>query len=772
MSDTANSRPRHFIREMVETDLASGKYAGRVVTRFPPEPNGYLHIGHAKSICLNFGMAQEYGGRCNLRFDDTNPTTEDPEYVESIIDDIHWLGFDWGEQALYASDYFEQLYAYGVELIERGLAYVDSSTEEEIRTHRGTVTRPGDESPYRTRGIEENLDLFRRMRAGEFEDGAHVLRARIDMGAANMKMRDPLLYRIRHAHHYRSGDDWCIYPMYDFAHCLSDAVEKITHSLCTLEFENNRQIYDWVLANTSVDRPPPEQTEFARLNLTYTVLSKRKLLELVEGDFVDGWDDPRMPTIRGFRHRGYTPASIRNFCEAIGVAKANSVVDVAQLEHAVRDDLNQIAPRVLAVLRPLKVVITNYPEGKVEQLEAPYFPHDIGKEGSRLLPFTRELLIERDDFEEEPPKGFRRLAPGREVRLRYAYFIRCEEVVKNHAGEVVELRCTYDATTRGGSAADGRKVSGTLHWVSVTESVPIEARLYDRLFRVPHPGADKDGPDFKELLNPDSLERLVESRAEPSLLDLGPGSRVQFERLGYFYWDPQQEEGARPVLNRTVQLRDTWAKQSERGRDADASRQERTGRPAADAKPGEPGRPRALSVAQQERADRYRTEHDLTTSDAERLARDPDAGRFFEAAITFHAHPKTIANWLLNELRGGLKRDGTQLEPRELAALVALIDADRLSGKLAKQVLAEMLESGETAAAVVDRLGLEQIGDDDALRQAVEDVLERNPEQLEAFRGGKVALKGFFVGQVMQATEGRANPQKVQQLLDERLAVD
>jgi glutaminyl-tRNA synthetase len=769
MSDSSDTRPRHFIREMIESDLESGKYGGRVATRFPPEPNGYLHIGHAKSICLNFGMAAEYGGSCNLRFDDTNPTTEDPEYVESIMDDIRWLGFEWGGEALYASDYFEWLYDHAVELIEKGLAYVDSSSEEEIRALRGTVTEPGTESPYRDRDVEENLDLFRRMRAGEFEDGAHVLRARIDMGAANMKMRDPLLYRIRHAHHYRTGDEWCIYPMYDFAHCLSDAVENITHSLCTLEFENNRDIYDWVLDNTTVDGPAPEQTEFARLNLTYTVLSKRRLLELVEGGHVDGWNDPRMPTLSGLRRRGYTPAAIRNFCEAIGVAKANSVVDVAQLEHAVRDHLNRIAPRLLAVLRPLRVVITNYPEGEVEALDAPYFPRDIGKEGSRRLPFSREILIERDDFEEDPPQDFHRLAPGREVRLRYAYFIRCDEVVKDSAGEIVELRCSYDPETRGGGAPDGRKVRGTIHWVSATESAPIEVRLYDRLFADEYPSGGKSGPDFTEALNASSLE-ILEARGEPSLLDFGPGSRVQFERLGYFYWDPESDAGDQPVLNRTVQLRDTWAK-----RDVPDTRQtsDPPAGPSGDAKQADPpGQAPELTPWERERAEALEERYGLPTADSERLARDALARRFFEAAAEGYSNPIAIANWVLNELKGELADDQTAIEPAQLGELVSLIDDGRLSSKLARQVLAEVLVTGEGPASAADRLGLVQIDDTDELTQVIDAVMAENPTQLAEYRAGKVALKGFFVGQVMQATGGKANPRLVQQLLDDRLSSD
>ncbi len=547
--------PRDFIRAMVARDVATGKYGGRVKTRFPPEPNGYLHIGHAKAICLAFGVAREFGGTCNLRFDDTNPEAEDQEYVEAIRRDIRWLGFEWDEER-YASDYYERLYDYAVELVEAGKAYVDDLSDEETSAYRGTVTEPGRPSSWRERSIEENLDLFRRMRSGEFADGSRVLRAKIDLAHPNMKMRDPVLYRILRATHYRRGDAWCIYPLYDFAHCLSDSIEGITHSLCTLEFENNRAIYDWILDNTSVPKPRPEQTEFARLNLSYTVLSKRKLLQLVEEGRVEGWDDPRMPTLAGLRRRGVTPEAIRAFCEAIGVAKANSVVDVAMLEHAVRDNLNQRAPRVLAVLRPLKVVLTNYPEGRVEWLDAPYWPRDIPKEGSRKLPFARTLWIERDDFLEDPPKGYFRLAPGREVRLRYGYFIRCEEVVKDASGAILELRCTYDPATRGGQAPDGRKVQGTIHWVSAAQALPIEARLYDRLFLEESPA----GADFQDGLNPASLEILGDALAEPSLGDANPGSHFQFERLGYFFLDPDSQRPDRLVFDRTVTLRDSWAR--------------------------------------------------------------------------------------------------------------------------------------------------------------------------------------------------------------------
>jgi glutaminyl-tRNA synthetase len=565
-ADAARPQGRDFIRAMVEHDQATGKYGGRVETRFPPEPNGYLHIGHAKSCCLNFGLAREHGGVCHLRFDDTNPETEDMTYVESIQEDVRWLGFDWGEHLYFASDYFEQLYAFAVTLIRDGKAYVDSLTEDEIRQYRGTITEPGRPSPYRDRSVQENLDLFRRMRAGEFGNGEHVLRGRIDMAHPNMPMRDPVLYRIRHASHYRSGDEWCLYPLYDFTHCLSDAIENITHSLCTLEFKDNNELYEWVLDAAGIPKPRTQQTEFARLNLDYTVLSKRKLIQLVRQGYVSGWDDPRMPTIAGLRRRGVTPEAIRRFCDLVGVAKTDSRVDIEKLEYCVRDDLNTRAPRVLCVLRPLKVVITNYPEGQVEELDAPYWPHDVPKEGSRSLPFSRTLYIERDDFMEDPPKKFFRLSPGREVRLRYGYFITCTDVVKDpQTGEVVELRCTYDPATRGGDSPDGRKVKGTIHWVSAEHSLPCEVRLYDRLFVTPDPDDVEEGGDFTANLNPDSLVVLTGSRIERSVAGDPPGSRYQFERQGYFVSDAGDSRADALVFNRTVTLRDSWAKIAAKG---------------------------------------------------------------------------------------------------------------------------------------------------------------------------------------------------------------
>ena len=555
MSDPSAPR-NNFIRDLVAEDVETGRFGRPLTTRFPPEPNGFLHIGHAKSICLNFGLARDFNGRVNLRFDDTNPATEDLKYVEAIKHDVRWLGFEWNEER-YASDYFEQLYDIAERLVSNGKAYVDSQSEEQIREGRGTVVTPGVNSPDRARTVQENLDLLRRMRAGEFADGAHVLRAMIDMSHPNMIMRDPLLLRIRHAHHYRRGDAWCIYPLYDFAHGLSDAIEGITRSLCTLEFKDSRDIYDWLVREAGFENPPT-QIEFARLEIDYTVLSKRKLLRLVNEGFVTGWDDPRMPTIAGLRRRGVTPEAIRNFADTIGVARKPARVELPTFEHAVRDDLNMRVPRVMAVLTPLKVVLTNYPEGDGEELDAPNYPRDVPLEGSRTVPFSRELYIERDDFMEDPPKKFFRLAPGREVRLRYAYLITCQSVVKNDAGEVIELHCTYDPATRGGDAPDGRRVQATIHWVSAARAVDAEVRLYDRLFTVADP--DAGDADFTASLNPNSLIVVQGAKVEPSVLADPPGSRYQFERTGYFVHDAIDSTADRPVFNRTVTLRDSWAK--------------------------------------------------------------------------------------------------------------------------------------------------------------------------------------------------------------------
>jgi glutaminyl-tRNA synthetase len=552
-----SSRAANFVQAIIEEHNQTGRFGGRVHTRFPPEPNGYLHIGHAKSICLNFGLAQQYGGRCNLRFDDTNPTKEEVEYVESIMEDVRWLGFQW-DGLYYASDYFEQLYEWAVQLIQAGKAYVCDLTADQIRDYRGTLTAPGKESPYRNRGVEENLDLFRRMRAGEFPDGSRTLRAKIDMASPNLNMRDPVMYRILHASHHRTGDQWCIYPMYDWAHGQSDSIEKITHSICTLEFENHRPLYDWYIDQLDIFHP--QQIEFARLNVTYTLMSKRKLLELVQGGYVRGWNDPRMPTISGLRRRGYTPEAIRNFCARIGVSKFDGIIDMAWLEEAIREDLNKRAPRVMGVLRPLKVFIDNYPEGQVEELDAVNNPEDPGA-GTRKVPFARELYIEQEDFMEEPPKKFYRLAPGREVRLRWAYFIRCVNVVKDAGGRVVELHCAYDPATRGGNAPDGRKVQGTIHWVAAPHALRAEVRLYEHLFLKPDPDNVPEGGNYKDNLNPNSLVVLDGCRVEPGLAGAAPGSRYQFERQGYFCVDAVDSTPQRLVFNRTVALRDSWAKE-------------------------------------------------------------------------------------------------------------------------------------------------------------------------------------------------------------------
>ena len=555
MADTAATavKAADFVRAVVDADGESGRFGGRMVTRFPPEPNGYLHIGHAKSMCLNFGLAEEYGGRCHMRFDDTNPAKEEEEYVDSILEDVRWLGWDWGEHLYFASDHFEKLHEFALDLIRKGKAYVDDLDQEQIRKYRGTLTEPGVESPYRDRSVEENLALFRGMKDGEFEAGSRVLRAKIDMASGNINMRDPVLYRILKTPHHRTGQEWMVYPMYDFAHGQSDSIEGVTHSICTMEYEDHRPLYDWFLDELDVYHP--QQIEFARLNLSNTVLSKRKLVQLVQEGRVSGWDDPRMPTLAGLRRRGYTPESIRSFCEQVGVAKRQNVIDIAMLEHAVRDDLNARANRVLAVLRPLKVVIENYPEGQAEYLDAVNNPEDP-EAGVRKVPFSRELYLERDDFMEEPPRKFFRLAPGREVRLRYGYFITCNDVIRDEGGEVIELRCTYDPETRGGQAPDGRRVRGTIHWVSAQHAANAEVRLYEHLFTSERPD---DDDDFMTTLNPSSLEVVRDAKVEPALADAGPGERVQFERLGYFAVDPDSKPSAL-VFNRTVSLRDTWAK--------------------------------------------------------------------------------------------------------------------------------------------------------------------------------------------------------------------
>jgi glutaminyl-tRNA synthetase len=766
--------PVDFIRTIVADHTRRGVYHKRVATRFPPEPNGYLHIGHAKSICLNFGVAQEFGGVCHLRFDDTNPETEDMEYVESIMRDVRWLGFDWGEHLYFASDYYEQLYQYAEELILAGKAYVDDSSETEIREMRGTVMAPGTESPYRNRSVSENLDLFRRMRAGEFADGSKVLRAKGDMASPNMKMRDPLLYRIRHASHYRTGDAWCIYPMYDYAHPLSDAIEQITHSICTLEFENNRDIYDWLMDNL-FEEPRPHQYEFARLNLDYTVMSKRKLLQLVEEGLVAGWDDPRLPTIAGLRRRGVTPSAIRAFAERIGVAKSNSRVEMSLLESCIRDDLNPVAPRVLAVLRPLKLVIINYPTDQVEWLDGAYFPHDVPKEGSRPIPFSRDLYIERTDFMEEPPQDFIRLAPGREVRLRHAYIVRCVDVVKDAAGEIVEIHCEYDPETRSGAAGVKKhKAQTAIQWVSAQHALPCEVRLYDRLLATPDP--DAAGVDFKESLNPDSLEVLAAALIEPSVANDAPDTRYQFERHGYFWRDPMEAEAGRLIFNRIVGLRDSWEKQTQKQNIAPvktASEARKTETP--------PALPRELDArarAQQRGAEalalfeRIVARYGLPEDDAELLTRDPATLAFFEAAVRSHDNPRALAVWINRDIAAELKgRSLADLPfgPQQLAGLVQLIDEGVVSSAGAKVVFGELVANGGDPRAIVEAHGLRQVSDDAALSPIVERVVLANGDKAAQYRAGKTGLLGFFVGQVMKETRGAANPQLVQELVKAKL---
>ncbi|MEL7060151.1 MAG: glutamine--tRNA ligase/YqeY domain fusion protein [Acidobacteriota bacterium] len=767
-----------FVREMVRRDLENGKYPS-VVTRFPPEPNGYLHIGHAKSICLNFGLAEEFAGRCHLRYDDTNPQTEDPEYVAAIQRDVAWLGFDWGEHLYFASDYFERLYAWAEQLVRGGLAYVDSSSEAEIRHRRGTISEPGTPSPDRDRPIEESLELLRQMRRGEHEEGAHVLRAKIDMAADNMLMRDPLLYRIRKTPHYRQGDAWSIYPMYDYAHCLEDAIENITHSLCTLEFENNRELYDWVLNAVGIERPRTEQTEFARLNLGYTVMSKRKLLRLVQEGHVDGWDDPRMPTLSGLRRRGVTPEAIRRFCDDIGVAKSHNVIDVARLEHAVRDDLNHRAPRALGVLDPLPLELIDWPADRVEWLDAPSWPHDVPREGSRPLPLARQLIIERDDFSDDPPPDWHRLAPDRSVRLRHGVVVHCVEVVKDVAGRVVSLRCTHEP--RGVERpADAPKIHGTIHWLSAEHSVSADVRLYDRLFTVEQPDAvdpETGESDFLGHLNPTSLEVRTAARLEPSLADAAAGEHVQLERQGYFVVDASSTP-ERPVLNRTVTLRDTWAKIAnlpEAHEAAERARRNAAEKAAFKAEQrrasAETGEVADLDPERQEIAQRFEA-LGLQTQDARLLALDPALAQFFEGALQAHDAPKAVANWLLNELRGLLETrpiGDLPFAPPALGELVALVDGGEITAAAGKTVLAEMVETGSPPREVVARRGLARLADDEALVPHVEAVLASHPQQVEAYRGGKTALLGFFVGQIMQRTRGQADPQSVRALLTKRL---
>lgn len=748
---------KDFLRVIVEEDLKKGKYS-EVVTRFPPEPNGFPHIGHAKSIAINFGIARDYKGHCNLRMDDTNPTTEDTRYVEALKDAVEWLGFEWEGSVRYTSDYFPEIYEYALQLVKMGKAYVDSLSEEEIREYRGTVTEPGRRSKYADRSVEENLDLLERMKNGEFKDGEHVLRAKIDMSAANMKMRDPLLYRIRHAHHYRTGDAWHIYPMYDFGHCLSDYIEGVSHSICTLEFENNRDIYDWVLDTLGLTAPRPYQHEFARLGINYTVMSKRKLLELVNEKYVSGWDDPRMPTIAGLRRRGYTPESILNFCHQIGIAKANSMVDVAQLEFCIRDDLNTKVPRVMCVLDPLKVTIENY-EGS-EELDASYYPDDVPKEGSRKLPFSREIYIDREDFSENPPQGFYRLTPEQPVRLKHAYIITCKEVIKDGSGNITEIVATYHPDSKSGADSSGIKVKSAIQWVDAARAKTVEVRLYDRLYTC-------ESPEGVEDLNPDSLKIIKNALIEPAVIIEKPDVRFQFERQGYFYADPVDSTDEAPVFNKIVGLKDSWNKKSKEG-EAPAKSEHK----AQEKKVQIDGEVSPMSEAEQARYEKYTGELGLGSEVANTLARDEKLASFFEAALEVHNSPVTLANIVANEVARELKEKGAsemKFTPAQIAELVTLIDDETISNKIAKQVFEEMAQSGENPAAIVEVQGLKQISDPAIIGPIIEEVLAKNADNVEKYKAGSVKLFGSFVGQVLKATGGKANPQVVNDLVAQKL---
>ncbi len=770
------SKSVDFLHAIVDEDLKTNKYSGKVITRFPPEPNGFLHIGHAKSICINFGIANDYeGGICHLRFDDTDPTKEDFKYVDSIKQDVRWLGFDWYDKLFFASDYYQKLYEYAIVLIEKGLAYVCSLNEDKIREYRGTITEPGKESPYRNRSVEENLKLFKQMKNGDFKDGEHVLRAKIDMTSANMKMRDPLLYRIRHDSHYRTGDEWCLYPMYDFAHCLSDAMECITHSICTLEFENNRELYDWVLEAVEFPKPRPKQYEFARLNLNYTVMSKRKLLYLVESGLVDGWDDPRLPTISGLRRRGVSPEAIKNFCNSIGVAKSNSIVDMAQLEFCIRDDLNTKVPRVLCVLNPLKVVIENYPEDKEEILDAPYYPHDVPKEGSRAVPFAREIYIEKEDFNENPPKGFYRLAPGKEVRLRHAYLIKCEKVIKDlNTGEITELRCSYDPASKSGADTSGKKVKGTIHWASKKHAKPVEVRLYDRLFNVEHPG-----DNIEKDMNPDSLKVLKTSFVEPAVADFAPSSSFQFERQGYFYLDPISTTKEKLVFNRTVSLKDSWArsvKQKERKLPELKKESKKTPVKQPQQQKVENSFTQSIedmSSVELKRFKKYKNELNVPNDNAAIIAKDKFLTNLFEESIAVYNNGASISNWIVNDILRELKdNDNKKLlfDGKQLADLACIVDKEEISNKIGKDILDIMLKQGGSPLDIIEKQNLKQLNDPKEIEPVVEQVIKENPDNLAKYKSGRTNLLGFFVGQVIKKTAGKANPKITNRIVQKKLS--
>ncbi len=748
-------RSKDFLRRIVEEDLKNGKYQ-EIVTRFPPEPNGFPHIGHAKSISINFGIAQDYNGVCNLRMDDTNPTTEDTQYVEALKDAVEWLGFKWEGDVRYTSDYFERLYEYAIRLIKMGKAYVDSSSEEEMRELRGTVTQAGKRSQYAQRSVEENLELFERMKNGEFAEGEHILRAKIDMSSPNMKMRDPLLYRIRHAHHFRAGDKWAIYPMYDFAHPLSDYIEGITHSICTLEFENNREIYDWLLDTLELEPPRPYQHEFARLNINYTVMSKRKLLELVEKGKVNGWDDPRMPTIAGLRRRGYTPESILNFCESIGVAKANSVVDVAQLEFAIRDDLNTKVPRVMCVMNPLKVTITNY-EGS-EELEAPYYPHDVPKEGSRMLPFSKEIYIDQADFAENPEKGYFRLTPEQPVRLKYAYIITCKEVIKDEKGNVVEIKAEYHPDSKSGQDSSGIKVKSAIQWVEANTAKKIEVRLYNRLFTT-------EAPEGIEDLNPDSLKIVKDALIEPAVITQKPDVRFQFEREGYFYADPIDYTDEAPLFNKIVGLKESFSKKKKKAPKQEHKPQVKKVQIDGEVTP--------MTAEEQALFDKYTQELKLNSEVANTLARDAKLSAFYKEALEAVNSPVGIANIVSNEVARELKNkelNELKFTPTDVAELIKMVEDETISTKIAKQVFEEMAKNGENPIEIVESKNLKQISDPAVILPIIEEIIAKNPENVEKFKAGNRKLLGFFVGQVLKATRGKGNPKVVNELVGKALS--
>ena len=755
------SEHKDFLRAIVEEDLKKGKYK-KVVTRFPPEPNGFPHIGHAKSICINFGIARDYHGHCNLRMDDTNPTTEDTKYVEALKDAVKWLGFDWGDTVYYTSDYFEKIYDYAIQLVKMGKAYVDSLNEEEIREYRGTVTQAGRRSVYAQRSIEENLDLLERMRKGEFKEGEHVLRAKIDMSAANMKMRDPLLYRIRHAHHFRTQNEWCIYPMYDFAHCLSDYIEGVSHSICTLEFENNRDIYDWLLDELNLTPPRPYQHEFARLGINYTVMSKRKLLELVNGNYVNGWDDPRMPTIAGYKRRGYTPESILNFCDQIGIAKANSMVDVSLLEFCIRDDLNKKAPRVMCVLDPIKVTIENY-EG-AEEIEASYYPHDVPKEGARKIPFSKEVYIEREDFEENPIKDYNRLTLEQPVRLRHAYIITCKEVIKDANGNIVEIKAEYNPNSKSGQDTSGIKVKSAIQWVCAKKAKTIEVRLYDRLYK-------NEAPEGLEDLNSDSLHIIKNALIEPAVITDKADERFQFERQGYFYADPIDYTDEHPVFNKIVGLKDSWAKKTKEAESAPKS-QPKTAPKQETPKVQLVGSEAPMSEVQKALFEKYTNELKLNSEVANILARDEKLSSFYEEALSVLNSPVNLANIIANEVARELKEKELKelkFTALHIAELIKMVDDETISNKIAKQIFEEMAQTGESPTKIVESKGLVQISDPAVILPIIHEIIAKNLDNVEKFKAGNTKLLGFFVGQVLKATNGKANPQVVNELVAQQL---